>query len=40
LKGVAPRGVFEGDFAKKINGYFPNRKLYFFDILDGEDVIF
>ena len=36
----AEGGVFEGDFAKKINCYFPNRKLYFFDIPDGEDAIF
>ena len=34
---VAEGGVFEGDFAKIINEYFPDRKLYLFDTFDGFD---
>ena len=30
-------GVFEGDFAKYINEYFPERKLYLFDTFEGFD---
>lgn len=32
---VAEAGVFEGDFAKYINKYYPNRKLYLFDTFEG-----
>ena len=32
---VAEAGVFQGDFAKYINQYFPNRKLYLFDTFEG-----
>lgn len=32
---VAEAGVFEGDFAKYINKYFPNRRLYLFDTFEG-----
>lgn len=32
---VAEAGVFQGDFAKYINVYFPNRKLYLFDTFEG-----
>ena len=35
---VAEAGVFEGDFAKWINFYYPNRKLYLFDTFSGFDV--
>lgn len=31
----AEAGVFEGDFAKYINMYFPERKLYLFDTFEG-----
>ncbi len=31
----AEAGVFEGDFAKYINQYFANRKLYLFDTFEG-----
>lgn len=31
----AEAGVFEGDFAKYINLYFPERKLYLFDTFEG-----
>ena len=31
----AEAGVFEGDFAKYINLYFPKRKLYLFDTFEG-----
>lgn len=31
----AEAGVFEGDFAKYINEYFPNKKLYLFDTFEG-----
>lgn len=32
---VAEAGVFEGDFAKYINSYYSNRKLYLFDTFEG-----
>lgn len=32
---VAEAGVFEGDFAKYINKYFPTRRLYLFDTFEG-----
>ncbi|MGI0407034.1 TylF/MycF/NovP-related O-methyltransferase [Helicobacter himalayensis] len=35
---VAELGVFQGDFAKKINEFFPNRKLYLFDTFEGFDT--
>lgn len=31
----AEAGVFEGDFAKYINQYFPEKKLYLFDTFEG-----
>jgi O-methyltransferase len=34
---VAELGVFQGDFALKINEAFPNRKLYLFDTFTGFD---
>ena len=34
---VAEAGVFQGDFAKYINQYFKNRKLYLFDTFEGFD---
>jgi O-methyltransferase len=34
---VAELGVFKGDFAKRINIAFPDRKLYLFDTFDGFD---
>lgn len=34
---VAEAGVFEGDFAKYINEYFPERLLYLFDTFSGFD---
>ena len=34
----AEAGVFEGDFAKWINQYFPDRKLYLFDTFEGFDM--
>lgn len=34
---VAEVGVFRGEFAKKINEYFPNKKLYLFDTFEGFD---
>lgn len=33
----AEAGVFEGDFAKFINAYFPARKLHLFDTFEGFD---
>lgn len=33
----AEAGVFEGDFAKYINQYFPRRKLHLFDTFEGFD---
>lgn len=35
---VAEAGVFQGDFAKYINQYFPDRKLYLFDTFEGFDA--
>lgn len=32
---VAELGVYKGKFARYINGYFPNRKLYLFDTFEG-----
>jgi O-methyltransferase len=38
LKGqVAELGVYKGKFAKYINQYFPDRKLYLFDTFQGFD---
>lgn len=34
---VAEAGVFEGDFAKWINYYFPSRTLHLFDTFEGFD---
>jgi len=34
---VAEAGVFQGDFAKYINEYFPDRKLFLFDTWSGFD---
>ncbi len=34
---VAEAGVFEGDFAKWINQFFPDRKLHLFDTFEGFD---
>ncbi|MDR3303135.1 MAG: TylF/MycF family methyltransferase [Treponema sp.] len=34
---VAELGVFKGDFAKRINNAFPDRKLYLFDTFNGFD---
>ena len=34
---VAEVGVFQGDFAKHINKFFPNKKLYLFDTFEGFD---
>ncbi|MDE6386755.1 MAG: macrocin-O-methyltransferase [Lachnospiraceae bacterium] len=34
---VAEAGVFQGDFAKYMNQYFPDRKLYLFDTFEGFD---
>jgi O-methyltransferase len=34
---VAEAGVFQGEFAKYINKYFPDRKLYLFDTFEGFD---
>ena len=31
----AELGVFRGNFAKEINKYFPNKKLYLFDTFEG-----
>lgn len=35
---VAELGVFQGEFAKEINRYFPHNKLYLFDTFDGFDL--
>ena len=32
---VAEAGVYKGDFAKVINEYFPNSRLYLFDTFEG-----
>lgn len=34
---VAEAGVFQGEFAKEINEYFPDRELLLFDTFDGFD---
>lgn len=34
---VAEAGVFQGDFAKYVNAYAPNRKLFLFDTWEGFD---
>lgn len=34
---VAELGVFQGEFAKKINEFFPNKILYLFDTFEGFD---
>jgi O-methyltransferase len=34
---VAELGVYKGDFAKRINRQFPERKLYLFDTFEGFD---
>ncbi|MDR0540056.1 MAG: TylF/MycF family methyltransferase [Spirochaetaceae bacterium] len=34
---VAELGVYKGDFAKKINGHFPDKTLYLFDTFNGFD---
>ncbi|GMO25548.1 MAG: hypothetical protein Ta2B_05180 [Termitinemataceae bacterium] len=34
---TAELGVYKGDFAKMINAFFPNRKLYLFDTFEGFD---
>lgn len=40
VKGaVAELGVYKGKFAKYINQYFPNRKLYLFDTFSGFDEV-
>ncbi|ECP7610347.1 methyltransferase [Campylobacter jejuni] len=35
---VAELGVFQGDFAKKINQFFPKKTLYLFDTFEGFDA--
>lgn len=35
---VAEAGVFAGDFARWINRYYPNRKLFLFDTFEGFDA--
>jgi O-methyltransferase len=35
---VAELGVYKGKFARYINTYFPNRKLYLFDTFEGFDA--
>ena len=35
---VAEVGVFQGDFAKEINGFFPKSKVYLFDTFEGFDI--
>ena len=34
---VAEAGVFQGEFAKHINAFFPDRKLFLFDTFEGFD---
>jgi len=34
---VAELGVYKGKFARYINGYFPEKKLYLFDTFEGFD---
>ena len=39
IKGnVAELGVYKGDFAKRINQLFPDKKLYLFDTFEGFDA--
>ncbi len=35
---IAEAGVFQGDFAKYMNQYFPDRNLYLFDTFEGFDA--
>ena len=35
---VAEAGVYKGEFAKHLNYYFPDRKIYLFDTFEGFDV--
>lgn len=35
---IAEAGVFEGDFAKYMNKYFPDKDCYLFDTFEGFDV--
>ena len=35
---TAELGVFQGNFARRINHYFPDRKLYLFDTFEGFDA--
>lgn len=35
---IAEAGVFQGDFAKCMNQYFPDRQLYLFDTFEGFDA--
>jgi O-methyltransferase len=35
---VAELGVFQGEFARRINKQFPNKRLYLFDTFDGFSV--
>ena len=35
---TAELGVYQGDFARLINHYFPDRKLYLFDTFEGFDA--
>lgn len=37
VHAVAEGGVFQGEFAKEINRYFPNARLYLFDTFEGFD---
>lgn len=37
IGSVAEGGVFQGEFAKEINRYFPNARLYLFDTFEGFD---
>lgn len=34
---IAELGVYKGDFAKRLNSLFPNKKLYLFDTFEGFD---
>jgi len=34
---IAELGVYKGDFAKRVNQLFPNKKLYLFDTFEGFD---
>lgn len=37
IRAVAEGGVFQGEFAKEINRYFPKARLYLFDTFEGFD---